>query len=151
SGPWVTMDGGMAAPPPLAGAAYDHVGQPYLRLIKMTHNYHFNSNHPGTPEAYLEVRLQDGEGRDLKTVRVPDPGANAWVRQRQLLLTRWLTDDVPVMPPQGERIYAPGQEPPTVPVWEPVENRKLTLRSVPEMELPRNRPVFRPSEWSLLL
>jgi hypothetical protein len=52
-----------------------------------------------------------------------------------------------------EKIPAPNREVPKVPIWEGEEGneRKLTLTWVPENEIPRNRPVFRPSEWSLIV
>jgi hypothetical protein len=155
SGPWPMMEGADMAPPPafLQGADQG-VALPYLVRIKMTHNYHFPSNRTGLPEAYLEVRLLDDKGEELKAVRFPDPQAAPRVRQRQALVARWLIEDRPVERSQwGERIAAPGQKAPEVPVWAPVpeQDRKLHLSWVPEHEIPKDRPVFRPSDWSLLV
>jgi hypothetical protein len=151
SGPWPAMDGvNLATPPQFAFSAHALV-RPYLQLVKMTHNYHFLTNRPGAPGAYFEARLWDAAGQELATVRFPDASANLWVRHRQGLLARALADDQPVMPPQGEVIAPPQQQVPTVPIWDMVENRRLTIRRVPEHLIPRDRPVFSPSEWSLLL
>jgi hypothetical protein len=154
SGPWPAQEGADLAPPPHLAAFVDEpLVQPYLRQIKMTHNYHFPSNRTGGPAAFLEVRLKDKEGEVFKTLRFPEEQASGSVRQRQVLLTRWLTDDQPVQPQRAERIPAPGQKIPEIPIWSPVEDspRKLTLSWIPENEVPRDRPVFRPSEWSLLV
>jgi hypothetical protein len=154
SGPWPSMEGPDMAPPPQVSIQPDQeVAAPYLSRIKMTHNYHFPSNRAGMPGAFLEVQLKDKEGEVFKTVRFPDPQASAAVRRRQALATRWLTEDAPVTPRQGERIPAPNAKVPEVPIWSPVpeEQRKLTLTWVPENETPRDRPVFRPTEWSMLM
>jgi hypothetical protein len=154
SGPWPTQEGPDNAPPPiLVETAHDQLALPYLGWLKLTHNYHFPTNRVGQPEARLEVRLLDEDGQAFRTLSLPDPKAPARVRQRQALLASWLTEDQPVAPRQGERIPAPSQKVPTVSVWEPVpnENRLLHLGRVPENELPRDRPVFRPSVWSLVL
>jgi hypothetical protein len=152
SGPWPTGDGvAMAVPPPAAAAIHESAALPYLRAIGLTHNYHFPSNRVGGPDAYLEVRLEDDAGQFLKTVRVPDPDAPPMVRQRQAQLIRWLIDDQPVAPPRNEVIYPPGQLPPRVTIWEVEEGRGLVLAEISEVEVPRNRPVFRPTPWSLVV
>jgi hypothetical protein len=161
SGPWPSREGpDFAAPPQLALLVDEPIAQRYLPRIKLTHNYHFPSNRPGTPGAFLEVRLKDKEGEVVKTVRFPDPKASWSVRQRQALATRWLTDDQMAIPPQGERIPAPGEKIPEVPVWTPAsdeggeQSRKLNLSWMPENELPRpprDQPLARPTDWSLLV
>jgi hypothetical protein len=122
-----------------------------LKFLKMTHNYHFATNRPGAAAAYLEVRLKDASGNEVATVKFPDDGANFWVRHRQSVLVSWFTDDVPVMPPQGEVVAAPHQQVPTVTIWDSTGPRRLRLRTVPEHLIPRDRPVYRPSEVSMLL
>jgi hypothetical protein len=117
----------------------------------MTHNYHFASNRPGPPGVSFEVQLRDGAGRPLGTIRIPDQSANFWVRHRQGLLAQALADDRPVRPGGSEVLAAPGQPGPVVWVWVPAGDEMLRLRPVPEHLVPRDRPVFRPSEWSLLL
>jgi hypothetical protein len=155
SGPWPGMEGADMAPPPafLQGADQS-MALPYLARIKMTHNYHFPSNRTGLPEAFLEVRLLDAKGEALQTVHFPDPQAPPRVRQRQALAARWLIEDRPLERSSwGERIPAPNQKVPEVPVWAPVpeQERKLQLAWVPEHEVPKDRPVFRPSDWSLVV
>jgi hypothetical protein len=154
SGPWPAMEGAeMAMPPHLFGLAHEKASLSYLRLLQLTHNFHFRTNRGGQPEAYLELRLEDEAGEVQRTVRFPDPKAPAAVRRRQESLVRWLTDDQPVPPGSTERIPAPGATIPEVAVWQQVEDaqRKLTLARIPENEVPRDRQVFRPTEWSLIV
>jgi hypothetical protein len=152
SGPWPTPEGpNMSTPPLFAFLIHESVTLPYLRTLKMTHNAHFTSNRPGPSAVAFTVRLEDADGNELKTLRIPDPNAAPWLKHRQELLARALADDLNVPPPQGETIPAPGHEVPMVSLWEPVENRKLILRKVPEHLVPRDRPVMKPSDWSLLL
>jgi hypothetical protein len=151
SGPWPTMEGSNLATPPQFAFSLDYLTRPYLKLVKMTHNYHFATNRPGMPGSYFEARLKDESGRELATIQIPDANANFWVRHRQALLAQGLADDQPVQPPPGEVIAAPNQALPNVPIWDAVENRRLKIRTVPEHLIPRDRPVFRPSDWSLVL
>jgi hypothetical protein len=119
--------------------------------LKLTHNYHFTTNRPGVSAASVEIRLRDAEGRPLETLTLPDRRANFWVRHRQALLAQGLTDDLPVQPRAGEAIPAPGRPVAAVAIWDVAEGSNLRLRSVAEHLVPRDRPVFRPSPWSLLL
>ncbi len=155
SGPWPTPFGGSNAPGPQFAQAVNEVAGPnYLYHLKLTHNYHFPTNRPDIPGVYFEVHLKGKDGEPLKTVRIPDQGANPWVQHRQWLLAQALADDQPINPPGGEFIPAPGQKGRTVQVWdwEVSPDQVMSLRTVPEHLLPRNRPVyFRPSEWSLIL
>jgi hypothetical protein len=152
SGPWPSPFGGsMAEGPEFARGLSTWTTRYYLAPLKMTHNYHFLSNRPGPPGAAFEVRLKDEGGRHLGTVRIPDPGANFWVRHRQGLLAQALADDRPVRAGGSEVVAAPGRPVPVVAVWVPGEDGMLRVRPVPEHLVPRDRPVFRPSEWSLVL
>lgn len=154
SGPWPTPEGpGMAVPPPAAAILHEAASLPYLQGIALPDSYHFPSSvRVATADAYLEVHLEDEAGKAMKTVRFPDPDAPPLVRRRQAQLIRWLVEDQPATPPRGtERIYPPGQIPPRVPVWDVVGERRLALAEVPETELPRNRIVFRPTAWSLIV
>jgi hypothetical protein len=154
SGPWPAMEGAeMAMPPQLFALAQEKAALPYLRLLQLTHNFHFRTNRGGQPEAFLELALEDEAGEVMQTVRFPDPKAPAVVRRRQASLTRWLTDDQPVPPGSTEKIPAPGERIPEIAIWEPVEDapRKLTLARVPENEVRRDRQAFRPTEWSLIV
>jgi len=151
SGPWFTpMGPSSALPPPFAESINEVASPNYLRWIKMTNDYHFASNRPALPAAIFEVRLKDQDGKELAILKFPDGKANFWVRHRQSMLARALADDQPVQPTQGELIPAPGQQVHTVQIWDG-EPQHQQLRTVPEHLIPRERPVFRPSEWSLLL
>lgn len=152
SGPWLTSEGSSTATPPqFAFTLYNTYASDYLRLVKMTNNYHFLTNRPGLPGVACEVRLFDDNKRELAVLHFPDPKANRWVRHRQALLARWLADDQPVDPPQGEVIAAPLQQVPMVTIWEISEPQHLRRRTLPQHLIPRDRPVYRPSELSLLL
>lgn len=150
SGPW-PPEGAIAPPPPLADAVNRELVPRYLAPLKLTHNYHFASNRPGRPGAWFEVRLRDGSGRELSALRFPDPNAGPAVRHRQSLLALALADDQPVAPPAGELVAAPGRDVPTVTIWDFAGEHQLRLWSVPVYLVPRDRPVFRPSDWSLVL
>lgn len=156
SGPWPGMDGpDMAMPPQLVAMGHNDLALPYLRAVQMTHNYHFRTNRVGQPDAYVEVQLQDRDGQQLKTLRIPDPKASPAVRRRQAALVRWLTDDIPVQANITEKIPAPGAKAPELPIWEPEDpeapRSKLMLVRVPEHELGQKRQAFRPSDWSLVV
>jgi hypothetical protein len=154
SGPWPGMEGSEPAPPPQFSALADEdVAVPYLTRIKLTHNYHFPSNRASVPGAYLELQLEDRQGEVFKTIRFPDPNAPSAVRRRQALALRWFIDDRPLQPPQGEKIPAPGGKIPDVLTWKDVEGemRKTELTPVPEILIRRDRPVFGPTEWSMVV
>lgn len=154
SGPWPNMEGPeMAAPPQLAAWPHQEGALPYLRAIKQTHNYHFRSNRGGQPDAYLQIQLYDKDGVLSKTLRFPDPKASSALQQRQAMVCRWFTDDQPVQPNMGEQIPAPNAKIPEISIWESVQGdpRKLALTRIPENEVPRDRQVFRPSSWSLIV
>lgn len=153
SGPWPTPEGGQVAdPPPSAALVHNHSTRQYLQAVGLNHDYHFSSNRVALPDAYLEIKLDFEDGRAPKTVRLPDPGANPIVRQRQAELIRWLVVDQPVTPLMGgERIFPPGKKPPLQPLWEMHDQRHLELVRVMEMEVPRGRPSYRPTAWSLVV
>jgi hypothetical protein len=152
SGPWPAPEGAsLATPPQFAYSMHRDVTASYVQALKLQHNAHFAGNRPGVPGAWFEARLKDDKGREIATVRVPDPAANAWLYHQQACLAGRLADDEPVPPPQSEVIAAPNQEVPTVGIWDIAGNRKLKLARVPIHLVPRDRPVFRPSEYSLVL
>lgn len=152
SGPWPTPFGASPAmAPPFALAAGNTATTHYLAPLKLTHNYHFLRNRTGQPDVFFEVRLKDEAGQVTETLRFPDPKANAWVRHRQGILAAHLADDVPVQPSGGEAIPAPNQAARTVTIWDISPDGSLVLRSVPEHLVPRDRNVYRPSEWSMIL
>jgi hypothetical protein len=152
SGPWPTAFGSsMATEPQFARTIGNITTRHYLTPLEMGSNYHFTTNRPASTAVYFEVHLRDTAGNLLKTLRFPDDQANFWVRHRQRLLAQALTDDLPVEARGGEVIAAPQQQVRTVPIWDTDGEHGLRLRSVPEHLVPRDRPVFRPSGWSLLL
>jgi hypothetical protein len=153
SGPWPTMDGmNLADPPSFTQSLDESLVQSYLKPLKLTHNYHFLGNRPIAPGVYLEVKLKDAKGEPLMTVRFPDPNANAWVRYMQELFAQGLVPDQPLPPLQGEAVPAPNQQVRIVPIWDHVPNgESLQMRRMPEHLIPRNRPVYSPTEWSLVL
>jgi hypothetical protein len=128
----------------------------YLQPLHLAHDYHFVSNRLMISQVKFEARLKDDKG-EVTVLTFPDPGANSWIRHRQSLLALGLGDDMPVQPERGEVIPAPGQQMRTVTIWEPVKGEVksgevgMRLRDVPVHLVPKDRPVMRPSEWSLLL
>lgn len=166
SGPWPVPGGAdMATPPHFAqllmfGPDFMPAGKPgtadpslmgYLKLLKLTHNYHFVSNRPPDFETYFEAKLLDENGQVTKTVRMPDPNANPIAFHRQKLLAEGLAEDVPVEPRPGEVIPAPNQPVNMVQIWEPEEGRVAKIRQIEEHLIPRDRPVYGPSDWSMVL
>jgi hypothetical protein len=155
SGPWPTPFGGNMATPPQFAEVANRVTHPvYADALRVTHSPQAAMpSRPGIPGVYFEARLRDEAGNEIRTVRFPDPDANPWVRHRQSLLARGLADDLPVQTQQGESIAAPNQKVQTVGIWDMPEGqqRGLVIRQVPEHLVPRDRPVFRPGDWSLLL
>jgi hypothetical protein len=153
SGPWPTAFGtSMALEPQFAQSISTITTRQYLRPLKMTHNYHFVANRTAIPGASFEVLLKDKAGKQFKTVRFPDANANFWVRHRQCLIAQALADDQPIEARPGEVIPAPNQQVKRVPIWDMTPTDPvLRLRYVPEHLIPRDRPVSRPSEWSLVL
>jgi hypothetical protein len=152
SGPWPSMDGPARADPPLFTQSLDEsLTQDYLKPLKLLHNYHFMGNRPTVPGVSLEVKLKDAKGELLTTCRFPDPTANPWVRHLQSLFAQSLVPDQPITPRQGEEIPAPHQQVRKVSIWDIAPDQSLRLNQVPEHLIPRNRPVYAPTEWSLVL
>jgi hypothetical protein len=136
---------------PVFARAIHDVATPYLEWVKMPQSYHFADNRPGGPGVVLEVRLKDADGQPLATQRLPDPSANFWVHRREVLLARRLGEDQPVQPVPGEAIPPADQPARTVTIWEISRPHHLTMRAVAEHLVPRDRPVFAPSPWALVL
>jgi hypothetical protein len=152
SGPWPSQEGdsGFTPPPQFAQGLNSAFGSQYLNSLHMANNYHFVTNRPTLPEPRLEIQVKSNQGGESKTIRLPDPDANFWVRHRQSILAAGLGNDIPVPPPQGEQLAAPGKQVRMVSIWEQSE-RGLKIRPTPEHLVPRDRPVIRPSELALLL
>ena len=152
SGPWPSADGGNhSTPPQFAYSLNNLFPASYLQSLGMADDYHFIGNNPAQVGVSIELRLEDADGRPLTTLTLPDAEGNWWVRHRQSVLARGLADDIPVSPPEGEMVPAPNQTLPGMPIWELAQGGGLELHNVPEHLIPRERPVFRPSEKSLLL
>lgn len=156
SGPWPTLEGMDMATPPQFAQAIAPWFAPYLGAVKLHHNYHFAENYvadqlgPGTV-AVLEIRLKDAEGNDAGVLHYPDPSARGAVRHRQKLLAEALNRDELVEPLPGERIPAPNQPVNTVRFWEFQENQPSRIGTIPEHLIPRDRPVYGPSDWSMVV
>lgn len=156
SGPWPGV--GFVPAPPFVHAAARPTNFTHVRLLKVGHAFRHYTNRPGVPGAVFEVRLKDDKGQPLTdrrgeplVVNYPEKDANPWVRHRQTILARQLADDLPVEPPAGEAIAAPGQAVPNVEIWDIVGERRLALKTIPQHLVPRDREVMRPSDWELLL
>lgn len=153
SGPWPSPFGGsdMILAPQFAGSAYAYASKGYLQPLHLTHNYHFATDRTEVPAISFEVILKDSAGKVIDTVQLPDKKANSWLRHRQRMLAQSIGDDQPVMPARGVAIDAPGQKSKTVTIWDNAEGEVLKLKSIRPHEVPKDRPVSRPTEWSQLL
>lgn len=154
SGPWPNMEspGGMdILPPQFAYSINQWTSSRYLDPIKMTHNYHFNSNRPGLPGIFFEVKLKDEAGQEVAKLTIPEANANYWVRHRQTQLANGLGNDMPVQNQQGEVIAAPNRPTPSIPIWDMLDNQQLKIKTVSQHLIPRDRQVMRPSQWSMVL
>jgi hypothetical protein len=154
SGPWPSNFGSSPAPGPSFATVIEQVPMRfYIRPLHMANDYHFVTNVPSMPAVYFEARLKDEAGKVVQTLKYPDEKANFYVRHRQQLLAQALGTDLGVQPSQGGGLVLPqGKEFATVQIWEgspgdPV--MRLVKKS--EVELPRDRPAIRPSDWSVLL
>jgi hypothetical protein len=152
SGPWPTNFGTSDSPgPQFAAAVTSNITYPhYLQHLRMTHNYHFNSNRPAQFAAYFEVQLKNDQGDVVKTLKFPDDKANFWVRHRESILAQGLAEDQPVQL-GTEVIAAPGKAAPTIEIWEDDKGGVLRLTHKPQHMIARDRPVVKPSEWSKVL
>jgi hypothetical protein len=151
SGPWVTNVGpSPAEPPPFAAIIGDALTVPYNRLVKVNHNFHFDSNRQEIQEITFEARLRDSSGKVIDTQKIPEPEANAFVRQRQWLLAQRLGGDEPVPPVQGVVLAPPGQELPAMYWWQEEHPRLLKLYKGNANTIPRNPQLMQPSEASFI-
>ena len=154
SGPWPTPFGMQsdAEGPRFASSITEGFTLPYyLSPLRMTHNYHFNSNRPAMMAAVFQVTLKDEFGQPIRTLKFPDEKANFWVRHRQSILAQNLAQDQQLPPRGTEVIPAPGQKMPTTEFWERVDNQTMRLKEMESHLVPRDRQVERPSDWSKLM
>ena len=154
SGPWL-MSNGQPSPvfgPHFATTITSEFTEPYyLQPLRMTHNYHFETNKPVALGIYFAVRLKDESGATVKTLKFPDEQANFWVRHRQSILAQGLGNDQFVAPPGSRQVAAPKKELPTVEVWEPVDKENLRLAKIDVLDLKSDRQYERPSEGAKAL
>jgi hypothetical protein len=166
SGDWPTPFGADRAwGPQFARTINENTLPGYLQPLRMTHNYHFDTNRTSQPDVFFEVHLKDKAGQRIKTLKFPDEKANPWIRHRHQLLAHGLIQDRPVPPIQGEVIGPAGQRVEMM-VWltndeikrvlqvEPppaTNENELHLRKVAQHLVPRERPVMTASEWSVTL
>jgi hypothetical protein len=152
SGPWVSPFGPSTSPgPEFAGRIAGVTTQYYLQPLQMTHNYHFPGNRPDVSGIFFEVRLKDAHGRDMELLRYPSPRDHFWLRQRHNQLAQQLGNDEPIEAQRTEQIAGPGKKSPTVKIWEGQGPNKVVLKEVASHLVPKNQPVSRPREWSLIL
>jgi hypothetical protein len=151
SGPWPSPFGGQSPqePPAFAQEISRLTTTYYLQPLQISANYHFESNKTENDSVYFEARLRDAKDNVIQTIRFPQKDANLWVRNRQIAIAQSLGEDVPLQPPQSEVIPAPGKKMVTVFIWEvPDGGGPQTLREIPAIGIPRDRPAFGPSDWS---
>lgn len=147
SGPWIY---GRAHGPVFAMRMYN-TALPYLRAVRLQEDYRFESNRYREVANRVEVRLWDKSGKELATVRLPDPDAWPWTRHRQQLLAEVVSAYVTVEPRAGEVIPAPGQAPPLAQYWRATspDGKTAKLETVEEHLLPRNEELTKPSNYAL--
>ncbi len=131
SGPWMHPRFGFvqADGPRFAAVVNNSFTYPlYLEPLRMSHNYHFESNRLQVPASYLEVHLKDELGK-VTMVKIPDDKANFWVRHRQAVLAKSLANDLPPMQrdPTPKLLPAGQEEVKDVEVWEPGPNNIMTI------------------------
>jgi hypothetical protein len=169
SGPWPTMEGSRRGDPPYFAHAAAGLATVHGKCLRVAHSYHLASDGPSAlPGIEFEVRLRNAQGEVTRTLRLPDPAANPWVRHREALLASLLGPDLPAEPPGGEVLAPPGGQVPTETIWAmpgedlsgtgappplaaPDAKPVLALRSVPKHLVPRNRPVWKPSAFAEVL
>ena len=153
SGTWPTRFGESMSPGPKFAEALNNniVAPAYAGPLRLNSNYHFASNRSLISAVYFEARLKDSEGTVTKTVKFPGDSGNFWRRHRYKLFALGLGSDIPVQPPGGEVIPAPGKQMEKMIIWDITDPKMWRLKEVPEHLVPKDRPVMRPSEWSLLL
>jgi hypothetical protein len=157
SGPWLGDRGPVrAGPPTFASTLFSSLPGEYLKAVRLTQNYHFQSNSPGTMGIAFEARFKDHDGNPV-TLTFPDKNANRWVQHRQKSLAFALTDDQRVMPPPLQTVAAPGKAENKIRVWDGSRNStEVRLKWMSENEIPREgepnyREIWRPSPFSSLV
>jgi hypothetical protein len=155
SGPWPvpTPEGAvMMEPPVFAFTINNWTGAHYLPALKLASDYHFMTNRTGLMGIYLEARLTDRDGKEV-TLKLPEDGANPWVRHRQSILAAQLGQDLVEVIQGAPKVAAEGQEVPTRWIWQQSEKNPDEMRLVREKEqnLSRVAPTEQPNPEALLL
>jgi hypothetical protein len=150
SGPWATRFGDSPALGPSFARKINDACAFYLEPLRLTDN-HAAGNRLLASAVFFEARLKDAQGVVFDTVQFPGGGGNFWLRHRYKLLALGLGSDIPVQAPRGEVIAGPGKKMPTMTYWDNSDPKLWKLKTEDEHLVPKDRPVFRPSEWSLLL
>jgi hypothetical protein len=115
----------------------------YLKPLRMTHNYHFQSNRPAQVAVYFEAYLKDEAGK-VTVLKFPDEKAPWWVRHRQQLLAQNLAQDSR-RPPVGTQ---PVGKLAKYEIWDQVGPFKMELKTVTDLDLDPKRPYDQPTAWS---
>jgi hypothetical protein len=118
----------------------------YLMPLRMTHNYHFQTNRPAPIAVYFEAHLKDEAGK-VTVLKFPDEKAVWWVRHRQEVLAQNLAQDRR-RPPVGTQPVALPGELPKFEVWEPVGPLKRELKTVTDLDLDPKQPYDQPNSWT---
>ncbi|MBI3823246.1 MAG: hypothetical protein HY289_11285 [Planctomycetes bacterium] len=107
----------------------------YVVPLRMTHNYHFQSNRRPDYSVYFEVFLKNERGDVLRTLKFPDDKASFWVRHRQEILAQNLSPPDQQMPPRGnEKVAAGGKDLPKVEIWVREDAHTKRLKPVEETD-----------------
>lgn len=148
SGPWLVPPFGpsQADTPFFAQRISEFTTKRYLEPLQLASNYHFDSNRTDFDTVYVEAILRDSNDKVMEKIRFPQDRSNVWVWNRQVLLAQSLGADDPIEPTRGESIPAPGQATRMVFIWGVPENGIQKLEKVPQYGIPRDRPVYRPTE-----
>lgn len=149
SGPWVFPFGEDKAHEPFFAAKLYEATYGYLDLLRLQDDYHFPTHraNKGTAQR-LEVRLKDGSGKEIRTIRLPDPNASPWTRHRQQLLVDIIADYQAISPPEGESIPPPGAKVPMVQYWKSAGPRSMQLKSIEQHLLPRDEELHAPTPYA---
>jgi hypothetical protein len=151
SGPWPTRFGeSPALGPVFAGKFNEYLSPYYLEPLRLTNN-HSPGNRLLASAVYFVAQLKDANGVVVQTLKLPGDTGNPWLRHRYNLLALGLGSDIPVQAPRGEVIPAPGDKMPKMTYWDSSDPKLWKLKTVDEHLVPKDRPVMRPSEYSLLL
>lgn len=157
SGPWPVPEGKSWATPPQFAQSTVDMTLPYLKAVKFTDFYHYPENFMDSgsvngSDYRILATLKDEKGDVIKELVIPDPNANPAVRFREKLIAMALASDERVEPLPGEYIPAPNQKVRKVKVWRMKSGANTAnIEELEEHLVPRDEPVFGPSEMGLAL